>query len=76
MYQEEFPDCPVSSFFFHLGQSVYRKIQAKGLQQQYNNPANRTVKILTHMLLALSYIPILQPHLMKMLSVRMKNKTN
>lgn len=44
--------------FFHLGQSLYRRIQEVGLQVQYNNPDDRTIKTRTHMLLALAFVPI------------------
>ncbi|KAK3925957.1 FLYWCH-type zinc finger-containing protein 1 [Frankliniella fusca] len=56
--------------FFHLGQSMYRKetdnlkitlsycqVQQEGLQVAYNNPGDREVKIGSHMLLALAFIP-------------------
>lgn len=56
--EEVFPNSPVSCCFFHLGQSVYRQIQSIGLQEAYNNPDDRTLKIYTHMLLALAFVPL------------------
>ena len=53
-----FPGVPLQCCFFHLGQSLYRKIQAEGLQEAYNNPEDRTIKQYTHMILALAYIPL------------------
>lgn len=52
-----FPAVQVKCCFFHLGQSVYRRIQAEGLQELYNNAADRTLKTYTHMLLPLAYVP-------------------
>lgn len=43
--------------FFHLGQSVYRRVQAEGLQEAYNNPDDRSVKEAIHMTLALALVP-------------------
>lgn len=56
--QAVFPDVPVQCCLFHLGQSLYRKIQAEGLQQAYNNPEDRSIKQYTHMILALAYVPL------------------
>ena len=39
-------------------QSMYRKIQEKGLQVAYNNGENRTVKGFTHKMAALAFVPI------------------
>jgi hypothetical protein len=52
-----FPHVPISCCFFHLGQIIYRRIQEDGLQQQYRDPLDRTVKRFTHMLLALAFVP-------------------
>jgi hypothetical protein len=52
-----FPDVRLSCCFFHLGQIVYRRIQAAGLQQAYNDPDDRTLKKYTHMLLSLAFVP-------------------
>ncbi len=53
--QELFPKIQVACCFFHLGQSVYRQVQDKGLQQAYNNPDERGIKTFIHKLLALAY---------------------
>lgn len=55
---EIYPDVDVSCCQFHLGQSVYRKVQNEGLQEAYNDPDNRTVKQNVHMMLALAYVPV------------------
>ncbi len=56
--QEVFPEFRVACCVFHLGQSVYRQVQDKGLQQVYNDPDNRCVETFIHKLLALAYVPI------------------
>lgn len=48
--------------FFHLGQSVYRQVQNKGLQAQYTNVADARLKIATHMMLALAFVPVERVH--------------
>ncbi|XP_051171104.1 uncharacterized protein LOC127287979 [Leptopilina boulardi] len=52
-----FPGVPMSLCFFHLGQSLYRKIPNEGLQKRYNDATDRELKIFTHMILALAFIP-------------------
>jgi len=54
---QTFPDVNVSCCFFHLGQSMYRKIQSEGLQEAYNDPLDRELEIHTHMILALAFVP-------------------
>ncbi len=56
--QEVFPEIQVACCFFHLGQSVYRQVQDKSLQQAYNDPDYLSVKKFIHKLLALAYVPI------------------
>lgn len=56
--REVFPAVQVKCCFFHLGQSVYRRVQAEGFQEAYNNAADRTLKTYTHMILALAYVPL------------------
>lgn len=56
--REVYPQVPISCCFFHLGQSVYRKIQELGLQVPYNDPTDRTLKQFTHMMLSLAFVPI------------------
>jgi len=36
--EEGSDETEVSCCFFHLGQSLYRRIQAEGLQEEYNDP--------------------------------------
>lgn len=52
------PRWPVQFCFFHLGQALYRKVQKVGLQEQYNDPEDRTLKEAVHSLLALSFVPL------------------
>ena len=42
---------------FHLCQNVYRRIQSEGLQAQYRDPNDRTIKVASHMICALAFIP-------------------
>ena len=51
-------DVPLSARFFHLGYSVYRKIQSKGLQGAYNDQHNRDIKTQSHMWMTLAYVTI------------------
>ena len=52
---EVFPEAKITCCFFHLGQNIYRKIQAEGLQEAYNNADNRYIKKFSHMLLGLAF---------------------
>lgn len=54
---EVFEDAVLAGCFFHLGQSVYRKLQDEGLQNRYNG-ADGEIKIFTHMLTALAFVPL------------------
>lgn len=56
--EEIHPTVPISCCFFHLGQSMYRKIQSEGLQEAYNDASDRELKTYAHMLLALAYVPV------------------
>ncbi len=56
--QEVFPEIQIACCFFHLGQSVYRQVHDKGLQQAYNDPDDYSVKTFIQKLLALTYVPI------------------
>lgn len=47
----------IHTCLFHLCQSVYRRIQAEGLQIQYNNPENRSIKLYTQTIDALLFFP-------------------
>jgi len=53
-----FPGTAVSGCFFHLGQSIYRKVQEVGLQVQYNDRNDRSIKEYTHRLLSLAFVPV------------------
>ena len=44
--------------FFHLGQSLYRRVQAEGLQKEYNNATDRSIREATHMLPSLAFVPL------------------
>lgn len=52
-----YPGVQVRGCFFHLGQAVYRKVQALGLQSRYNDPDDESIRNYSHMLLALAYLP-------------------
>ena len=39
-----FPQANISCCFFHLCQSIYRRVQDEGLQCEYNDPENRQLK--------------------------------
>jgi len=52
-----YPDVELTCCFFHLGQSVYRQVQALGLQRAYNDPDDETVRVYNHTMLALAYVP-------------------
>lgn len=56
--KEVFPQASIRCCFFHLGQAVYRQVQLKGLQQAYTDENDRSLKISTHMLLALAYVSV------------------
>ncbi|XP_058799990.1 uncharacterized protein LOC131669250 [Phymastichus coffea] len=43
--------------FFHLRQSIYRKIQSEGLQQQYGDPNDNSIREAAHSMCALAYVP-------------------
>ena len=44
--------------YFHLGQSMNRKIQEEGLQVAYRDPEDREIKTAVHMMLALAFLPV------------------
>lgn len=44
--------------FFHLGQSIYRQVQSRGLQIAYSNPDDRTIRDYVHMIIALAFVPV------------------
>ena len=51
-----FPDASLRCCFFHLGQSTYRHVQSCGLQVEYNDPNDRSVKEGVHMMLSLAFV--------------------
>ncbi|XP_054734051.1 uncharacterized protein LOC129241637 [Anastrepha obliqua] len=52
-----YPGTDYSGCFYHFCQSLYRKIQAEGLQELYNNPINGEIKVWSHTLMALAFVP-------------------
>lgn len=52
-----YPGIHDSGCFFHFCQFIYRKVQGEGLQQQYNDAADRNIKLWTHILMALAFVP-------------------
>jgi hypothetical protein len=56
--REIYPQVPVSCCFFHMGQSLYRRIQEIGLQVMYNDPNDRSIKEYAHMMLSLAFVPL------------------
>lgn len=55
--KEQFPDTHYSGCFFHFTQHVYRKVQEK-LKVQYADAEDRRIRKYAHMLMALSFVPI------------------
>jgi len=47
----------IHTCLFHLCQSLYRRIQAEGLQSKYNDSENRNIKITAQMTGALAFVP-------------------
>lgn len=52
-----FPDTILRLCLFHLGQSVYRHVQAQGLQVAYAEPEDREIKIHVHMMISIAFVP-------------------
>lgn len=48
----------VRACLFHLCQSVYRRIQAEGLQERYNDEEDRSIKQATQMMCATAFVPV------------------
>lgn len=48
----------VRGCFFHLRQNVYRQIQANGLQIQYNDEEDRSIKEAAQRMCALAFVPV------------------
>ena len=55
--EEVYPGVPISCCFFHLKHSMYRKIQEVGLQTQYNDAEDDTIRVETNMIPALAFVP-------------------
>ena len=53
-----YPNVPIAGCYFHLCQSMYRRIIAEGLQTAYTDKNNTEVRTKTHMLLALAFVPV------------------
>lgn len=51
-------DVVVKTCFFHLRQSLYRRIQQEGLQEAYNNPDDRSIKEAAQMMCATAFVPV------------------
>lgn len=51
-----FPRAEIKGCFFHLCQNVYRKVQALGLQQLYQNDTNFAIQV--RMIAALTFVPL------------------
>ena len=48
----------VKACFFHLSQSIYRKVQAEGLQIQYADAENEDVRTAARMMAAVAFFPL------------------
>jgi hypothetical protein len=55
---EAFPQMHIYGCYFHLGQSLWRKIQENGLQPFYMQ--NENVQMALKMLLALAFLPVFE----------------
>ena len=69
------PNIAVTGCFFYLLQSIYRKIESEGLQVAYNNPADCSIRQYSHVLAALSYIPVIDlPRVFNLLKANAPNQ--
>ena len=55
-FREEFPEAELSGCYFHLSQSIVRKVGELGLKNQFENDQN--LNVLVKSLAALSFVPI------------------
>lgn len=55
--KKHFDEDTIRLCFFHLRQSVYRKIQEEGLQAQYGDPNDKTIRQAAHNMCALAFVP-------------------
>ena len=56
LFQEAYPNASVSGCYFHLSQSILRKVGELGLRGQYDNDPN--FNILVRCIAALSFVPV------------------
>jgi hypothetical protein len=54
-FHESFPDAAIDGCFYHLSQSVYRKVQTSALQEQY--AWNEAFSLAIRLLPALAFVP-------------------
>ena len=54
-FHESFPDAAVNDCFYHLSQSVYRKVQTSGLQERY--ALHEAFSLAVRLLPALAFVP-------------------
>lgn len=55
--EAHFPNDSVSLCLFHLCQSVFRKIQSEGLQQQYRDQQDSSIRDTARSMCALAFVP-------------------
>jgi len=53
-----FPNSNVRFCFSHLGQAANRRVQAEGLQEQCNDPEDRSIREGLHMMLSVAFVPV------------------
>jgi len=51
-----FPSAIITGYYFHLGKTLYHRIQSEGLQEQYVKQGDE-ICMQTHRLLALAFVP-------------------
>ena len=56
--KEIFPEKRINTCFYHLLQSMYRKIHKLGLQDAYVDPENTEVKDFVHLTDELAIVPV------------------
>jgi len=60
--EEVYPGVPVTGCFFHLTQSIYRRVQEEGLARRYRDPDDRSIRDFAHMTAALAFVPVSDVH--------------
>lgn len=53
-----FAEASIRACFFHLCQSVFRRVQNEGLQQLYNDPTDTRIRNATRQMCALAFVPV------------------